>query len=51
MTCKKNLGLIWLLPAGAVAGAAFNLAFGTVPWNPEGILGGLLSALLIHILS
>ena len=45
------MDLAWLLPAGALAGAGFNLAFGGAPWNLEGILGGLVAALLMHILS
>lgn len=44
-------GLLWTLLAGIIAGAGFNLAFGSVAWNTEGILGGLVSAMLIYIIS
>lgn len=55
-TVKTGLGrrikrLLWVLGAGLVAGACFNLVFYTAAWSPEGILGGLVSAALIYILS
>ena len=37
--------------SGAVAGAGFNLALGSVPWNTEGILGGLVCGVLIYAFS
>lgn len=37
--------------AGGIAGVGFNVALGSFAWNPEGILGGLLSGLLIYIVS
>jgi hypothetical protein len=45
----KGLGL--MLGAGAIAGMGLNIAFGTKVWNPEGVIGGLVSALLIYIIS
>jgi len=48
---KMAYGLFWTLLAGIIAGAGFNLSFGSVVWNTEGILGGLVSALLIYIIS
>ncbi len=52
---KKNVtahrGLIVMTIAGGIAGAGFNLAFGSAPWNFEGILGGLLSGLLVYLVS
>lgn len=42
---------MWTLGAGALAGAGFNLAFGSAVWNVEGLLGGLVSALLINFIS
>lgn len=40
-----------MLVVGALVGAGFNLAFGSVPWKLEGILGGLVSAVCICIFS
>ena len=37
-----------MLIAGALAGVGFNLALGSMPWNIEGILGGLVSGMLIY---
>jgi len=42
---------MWMLAAGAVAGICLNLAFGSVPWSVEGITGGMVSALLIYVIS
>ncbi|HUU40308.1 MAG TPA: hypothetical protein VMW42_05150 [Desulfatiglandales bacterium] len=48
---KLAYGLLWMLLAGIIAGAGFNLALGSVVWNTEGILGGMLAGLLMHIVS
>ena len=48
---KMLYGLLWTLLAGIIAGAGFNLAFGSVACNTEGILGGLVSSILIYIIS
>jgi len=48
---KKTFDLLRMLVVGALVGAGFNLAFGSVPWKLEGILGGLVSAVCICIFS
>jgi hypothetical protein len=40
-----------MLFSGALAGVGFNLALGSMPWNIEGILGGLVSGTLIYAFS
>jgi hypothetical protein len=47
----KHQGLFVMVIAGAIAGVGFNVALGSFAWNMEGILGGLLSGLLIYIVS
>ena len=48
---KTRTGLIWMVAFGMVAGVCFNLAFGSVLWNAEGILGGLITGVLIYAIS
>lgn len=48
---KFRLLFIWYFGAGVLAGAGFNLAFGSALWNVEGIIGGLVSAILINFLA
>ena len=43
--------LALMLISGAMAGVGFNLALGSVPWNTEGILGGLVCGVLIYTFS
>jgi hypothetical protein len=50
-TTKPLIGYVWMLAAGTVAGIFFNLAFGSVAWSLEGIMGGAASALLIYAIS
>ncbi|MDD5204926.1 MAG: hypothetical protein PHS17_05870 [Desulfobacterales bacterium] len=37
------------LALGLLAGFCFNLAFGSTAWCSEGLLGGLISAVLVYI--
>lgn len=48
---KPLIGYVWILAAGIVAGICFNLAFGSVAWSEQGIMGGMASALLIYAIS
>jgi len=48
---RSRTGVICMLAGGIIAGAGFNLAFGSVVWNTECILGGLVSAMLVYIVS
>ena len=48
---KGRTDVIWMLAGGIAAGMVFNLSFGSVVWNTEGVLGGLVSAILIYIIS
>jgi len=45
--CKVLLFLF----SGIICGTCFNVCFGSVLWNTEGILGGLVSSILIYIIS
>lgn len=45
---KKGLGFLAMIVSGAMAGMVLNLALGSFAGNPEGILGGVSSALLIY---
>jgi hypothetical protein len=47
----KHQGLYMMVIAGGIAGVGFNVALGSFAWNLEGILGGLLSGLLIYVVS
>ncbi len=44
---RRWKGLLYSVTIGILAGACFNLAFGAAFWCTEGLLGGLLSALLV----
>jgi hypothetical protein len=48
---KTDLGLLVMMIAGGIAGACLNVALGSFAWNLEGILGGLLSGLLVYLMS
>ena len=48
---KSRAGVIWMTAGGIVAGMIFNLAFGSVVWNTEGILGGMITGVLIYFIS
>ena len=48
---KSRVGVIRMTAGGMVAGMIFNLAFGSVVWNTEGILGGMLTGLLMYFVS
>lgn len=48
-TAGRNL--LRLAAAGLAVGILFNLAFGAVPWQPDGLAGGLLAGILIHAVS
>jgi len=48
---KTGTGIVAMLIAGGIAGMSFNVALGSFASNPEGILGGLLSGLLIYTVS
>lgn len=41
--------LVFALVLGVLAGACFNLAFGSTLWSSEGILGGLISSILVYL--
>ncbi|AFM23509.1 hypothetical protein [Desulfomonile tiedjei] len=47
----NDLGFLVMMIAGGIAGACFNVALGSFVWNLEGILGGLISGLLVHFVS
>jgi hypothetical protein len=40
----------WFIGAGVVVGILFNLAFKSNPFDPGGLTGGLLSAILIYLM-
>jgi hypothetical protein len=48
---KKDAGFLVMIFWGGVAGACLNVALGSFAWNLEGILGGLLSGLLVYVIS
>lgn len=48
---KKDAGFLVMIFCGGIAGACLNVALGSFVWNPEGILGGLLSGLLVYLIS
>jgi len=48
---EKVRFLALFVVSGAAAGAGFNLALGSVPWNIEGILGGMVCGALIYAFS
>lgn len=48
-TARRNL--LRLTASGLVVGILFNLAFGAAPWQPDGLAGGLVAGILIHVVS
>jgi hypothetical protein len=51
ITRQAVIGLVWMLAAGVLVGMGLNLAFGSAFSNLQGILGGLVSGLLIYLVS
>lgn len=48
---EKHWKLLVMIFCGGIAGACLNVALGSFAWNLEGILGGLLSGLLVYLIS